>query len=242
MRIQVGASADDLARRAADMLGAIVRGKPDAVLGLATGKTPLGLYAELSRRVAAGDIDLRGVVAFAIDELHGVPRDHPATNASYFARELSVPLAALHIMDSEAPDPQAECDRVRELIERAGGLDLVMLGIGRNGHLAFNEPGSPFDSRARRVTLAQSTREQYVPYFGSLEQTPAFGLTLGLSDLLAARKALLLATGADKAEIVAHALEGPVSEQVPASALQRHPDATVLLDPAAAARLRHVTS
>jgi len=242
MRIELAASADDLSRQAADMLGAIVRDKPGAVLGLATGKTPLGLYAELSRRVAAGDIDLRGVTAFAIDELHGVPRDHPATNASYFARELSLPLAALHIMNSEAPDPQAECDRVRELIERAGDLDLVVLGIGRNGHLAFNEPGSAFDSRARKVALEQSTREQYAPYFGSLEQTPAVGLTLGMADLLAARKALLLATGAEKAEIVARALEGPVSDEVPASALQRHPSATALLDPAAAARLRHVAS
>lgn len=242
MRIQVAASTDDLARRAADIVCATVRDKPRVVLGLATGKTPLGMYAELSRRVAAGDVDLRGVTAFAIDELHSVPRDHPATNALYFARELSLPFAALHIMDSEARDPQAECDRTRELIARAGGLDLVVLGIGRNGHLAFNEPGSAFDSRARRVALAQSTREQYVPYFGSLEETPAFGLTLGLAELLAAREALLLAIGTDKAEIVARALEGPISEDVPASALQRHPNTTALLDPAAAARLRHVTS
>jgi glucosamine-6-phosphate deaminase len=241
MRVLIAADAADLARRAADIIESLVRERPGAVLGLATGSTPLGLYAELSRRVAAGALDLHGVTVFAIDELHGVPRDHPATNASYCARELSLPLSALHVMDSAAVDAQAECDRFRNAIERAGGLDIVVLGIGPNGHLAFNEPGSAFGSRARKVELAPSTREVYAPAFGSLEATPRFGLTLGLADLLAAREALLLASGADKAAIVARAIEGPVTPDVPASALQRHPNAAALLDPAAASRLRHTS-
>ncbi len=242
MQIELASSGDALARRAADIVCAAVREKPDAVLGLASGKTPLGMYAELARRVAAGKVDLGGVTAFAIDELCGVPRGHPATNASYFARELRFRLRALHVMDSEASDPDAECTGFHHALEDAGGFDLLVLGIGHNGHLAFNEPGSAFDSHARKVALEPITREQNVPYFGSLDATPAYGLTLGIADLLAARTVLLLASGAEKAEAVARALEGPVDEQAPASALQRHPNVTALLDSPAAARLRHAPS
>jgi glucosamine-6-phosphate deaminase len=140
-------------------------------------------------------------------------------------------------MNSSALDGDAECARFARLLTQAGGLDLAILGIGRNGHLAFNEPGSAFDSRARRVRLADTTREPYIEAFGSLEATPTFGLTLGMAELLASREVLLLANGGDKASIIARALEGPVSEDVPASALQRHANVTVLLDRAAAGNL-----
>jgi glucosamine-6-phosphate deaminase len=189
------------------------------------------MYAELSRRVAAGQIDVSHAAAFAVDELHGVPRTHPATNASYLARALKgVPLGEQHVMNSEAVDADAECARIASLLERAGGLDLAVLGIGRNGHLAFNEPGSAFDSHTRPVQLDNVTREPYVAAFGSFEATPELGLTLGMAELLGAREVLLLANGADKAWIVARALEGAVSVDVPASALQGHKDVTVLLD------------
>ena len=243
MRCEVADGPDALAQRAADAVCRAVERKPEAVLGLASGATPLALYAELSARIAAGDADFRNVTAFAVDELHGVPRGHPATNASYFARHLAgVPLRALHILDSEAADPVAECARFRRLIEAAGGIDLVVLGIGANGHIAFNEPGRPFDARAGRVALAETTRRVYAAAFGSFEATPAFGLTLGLADIVSARAVLLLAGGAEKAEAVALALKGPVTEQIPASILQKHAGLTVLLDREAASRLSSVAS
>lgn len=244
MHIGIVDTAEEFARRAADIVCALARAKPDAALGLASGNTPLGLYDELARRVREGETDFSGVTAFAIDELHGVRRDHPATNASYFRQHLTrrVPLRAFHVMDGETEQPEAECERFRRLIDEAGGLDLVVLGIGVNGHLAFNEPGSRFDSRARRVALQQTTLEAYARLFRPPEEPPTFGLTLGIADLLAARAALLLASGADKAAAVAGALKGPVTEALPASALQRHPDLAVLLDREAAARLAHAPS
>jgi glucosamine-6-phosphate deaminase len=244
MRIEIVETPEEFARRAADVLCAAVRVKPAAALGLASGRTPLGLYAELARRVRVDEADFREATAFAVDELYGVPPDHPATNAAYFRRELTphVPLRALHVMDSETADPGAECGRFCRLIDDAGGLDLAVLGIGKNGHLAFNEPGSAFGSRARKVALEPASREPYAEQFGSLESTPASGLTLGIADLLAARRVLLLASGPDKAEAVARALQGPVTEAVPASALQQHPDLIVVLDGEAAARLRQAPS
>jgi len=241
MPTEIVGTEGELAQRAAEIVCGLVREEPGVALGLASGKTPLGLYAELARRVRARETDLSGITAFAVDELHGLSRQHPATNASYFREHLTrqVPLRAFHLMDSEAKPAEEECARLLRLIEQAGGLALVVLGIGKNGHLGFNEPGSPLDSRCRRVCLDRPTRETYAPLFGSLDGVPAFGLTLGLADLLGARAVLLLATGADKAEMVAQALEGPVAEAVPASALQRHPRLTVLLDREAGARLRH---
>jgi len=180
-------------------------------------------------------------MAFAIDELHGVAADHPATNASYLAMHAPA-LMRTHVMDSAAPDGDAECERFASMIDRAGGLDLAIVGVGVNGHLAFNEPGSAFDSRARRVQLVRSTREPYVDASGSFDATPEFGLTLGMSELLAAQRVLLLANGANKASIVARALEGPVTVDVPASALQRHANVKVLIDRKAALELRQVAS
>jgi glucosamine-6-phosphate deaminase len=238
MRIDVVATDEEFARRAADIVCAAVRGQPAAAIGLPSGNTPLGLYAELARRVREGNADFSRVTIFAIDELHGIRRDHPATNARYFREHLTqhLPLRAFHLLNSEAGEPESECDRFRRLIEGAGGLDLVVLGIGLSGHIGFNEPGSSFDSRARRVALARTTLEAYAHLFRSVE-APAFGLTLGLADLLAARRVLLLGKSLDKAAVVANALEGPVSEALPASALQRHPELTVVLDREAASRL-----
>jgi glucosamine-6-phosphate deaminase len=237
LKIDIPATDEEVAARAADVLGDVVSATPAAVLGLPTGATPLGLYAELARRVRDEGLDLSGVAGFAIDELHGVPPGHPATNASYFREHVTsrLTLRTLRLLDSEAPDPERECARFDALIAEAGGLDLVVLGIGVNGHIAFNEPGSPFDSRCRRVALERSTREPYVRRFGSIDATPSHGLTVGIADIMAARRVLLLAIGADKASIVARALEGPVTEEVPASVLQRHSAVVALLDREAAA-------
>lgn len=232
---------EELAARAADLICRVIEEEPAAVLGLASGTTPIGLYAELARRAREGLVDFSHATAFAIDEFFGVPRSHPATNASYFRKHLAgVPLRALHVLDSETRDAEEECGQLRLLIDVAGGFDLVVLGIGVNGHIAFNEPGSPFHSHARRVELAEPTRAAYAPAFGSLQATPRYGLTLGIADLMASREVLLLSAGDDKAAIVAQALEGPVTEDVPASVVQRHGRLTVVLDRAAASRLTAV--
>jgi glucosamine-6-phosphate deaminase len=229
--------AEEFAAQAANVVCDAVAMNPRAALGLATGRTPIGMYAELKRRAATGAVYFEHVTAFAIDELHGVPAAHPVTNASYLAAHAPAPLRA-HVMDCAASDGNAECERFASQIEKSGGLDLAILGIGVNGHLAFNEPGSTLDSRARRVRLAASTREPYIEAFGSLDATPEFGLTLGMYELLAAREVLLLANGAAKAAIVARALDGPVTEDVPAAALQHHANVTVVLDQVAASGLR----
>ncbi len=233
----IAMSEEQFARMAADVLGEVVEQHPDAAVALPSGTTPLALYDELARRVEEGRIDLSAVAVFAIDELYGVPPVHPATNATYFREHLGFPVRALHVMASEAPDPDLECARFVRLIEDAGGLELAVVGIGANGHVAFNEPGAPFDSPARLVELTDASRAPYVEAFGSLEATPSRGLTLGIADLRAARRVMLLALGADKAEVVSQALEGAVTEALPASVLRRHPNLTVVLDQPAASRL-----
>ena len=230
---------EQFARMAANEVCDIVEQHPEAAIGLPSGVTPLALYDELARRVAEGAADLSWVTAFAIDELHGVAPDHRATNASYFRKYVSsrIPLRALHLMASDASDAEAECARFARLVEDTGGLELAVLGIGRNGHIAFNEPGSAFDSPARPVELAPESRARYVDAFGSLEATPPRGLTLGIADLRAARRVVLLALGADKADVVSQALEGAVTEALPASVLRRHANLTVVLDQPAGSRL-----
>lgn len=241
MRIETLENEAAFARLAADLI-CREEARTAPVIALPSGSTPLPVYAELVRRARDGEVDFSNVTVFAVDELYGIPDGHPAGNASYFRRHLDVPLRALHLFDSEAPNPEAACSRIERLIEDAGGLDLVVLGVGVNGHIAFNEPGSPFDSRARLVELETSTRESFAQHFGSIAATPRQGLTLGIAGIIAARRVLLLATGENKAGIVARALEGPVTPEVPASALQRHARLTVVLDRAAAGRLRRVRS
>ena len=244
MRVHAVATGEEFDREAAGVVCAVVRERPAAAIGLPSGRTPLGMYAELARRIDEERADFSRVAAFAIDELHGVRAAHPSTNSSYFREHLThhVSLRALHVLDCESEEPEAECERFTRLIEEAGGLDLAVLGIGVNGHIAFNEPGSSFSSHARKVALDGTTREPYAQHFGSAEAVPAFGLTLGIADLLAARRVLLLASGIAKASVVAQALEGPIREALPGSALQRHQELTVILDREAASGLREHAS
>lgn len=236
MRVVVVENPETLAVAAADVVAAAVRTRPDGVIGLPSGETPLGLYRELARRVGAGALDLSRVTAFALDEFCGVPAGAPGTNAVYFAAHLTVPLRALHIPRCDAPDPGAEGARFAALLRDLGTVDLVTLGIGTNGHIAFNEPGSPFDSRTRVVPLTEETRRAHAEAFGAIDRVPRQGLTIGIADILEARRVLLLASGAAKAAILARALRGPETPDVPASALRRHRDLTVIADREAAPR------
>ncbi len=239
-------SAAEIAAVAADVVESVVRNKPAAVLGLATGTTPLPAYQELIRRAEAGaGPSYAAVTCFNLDEYVGLPssagRAHEQSYRATIARELTDGLG-LRPDQVNGPDPSpgglpTAGERYEALIARAGGVDVQFLGIGTDGHLAFNEPGSSLASRTRIKTLTAQTRKDNARFFGSLEAVPHHVLTQGLATILEARHLLLIATGAGKAAALAAAVEGPVSASCPASVLQLHPHVTVLADPAAAARL-----
>jgi glucosamine-6-phosphate deaminase len=235
-------SADEIAALAADVLEAAVRAKPATVLGLATGSTPLPAYRELIRRHQAGDgPSYAAVTCFNLDEYVGLPPGHEQSYRATIARELTDGLG-ISPQRVNGPDPSPDAlptagQRYEELIRAAGGVDVQLLGIGADGHLAFNEPGSSLASRTRIKTLTAQTRKDNARFFDSPDQVPVHDLTQGLGTILQARHLLLIATDEGKAVAVAAAVEGPVSASCPASALQLHPHATLLLDPAAAARL-----
>lgn len=219
---------DDLSRIAASIVAETI-GRGPCSLGLPTGRTPLGLYQELVRRQS----DWSGVRAFNLDEYLGLPPGHPASFRTYMCRNLMDLLhspPAWDIPDGSTRDPEGECQRYEAAIAAAGGLDLVVLGLGRNGHIGFNEPGSPFDSRTRVTRLSESTRQANRPNFPPGEEVPTYAITMGIGTILGARRILLLASGRDKAEALNRSLLGPVARDVPASALQRHPRVIVLAD------------
>lgn len=231
----------ELSRLAADRVSAVVAEKPAAVLGLATGSTPIGLYAELVARSRAGELDLRQVTTFNLDEYLGLPRTHPASYWQFMQAHLfrHVPVRAerIHLPRGDAPDPEAECRAYEAAIAAAGGIDLQVLGIGGNGHIGFNEPGAPFDSVTRVVDLTAETRAANARFFARPDEVPRQAISMGIRTIMQARRILLLASGEGKAAAVAAALTGPVTTAVPASVLQRHPDVTVIMDAAAAGLL-----
>ena len=238
-------SGDEIAATAADVVEAVVRRKPAAVLGLATGSTPLPAYQELIRRHQAGaGPSYDTVTCFNLDEYVGLRPGHEQSYRATIARELTDGLGITAAqVNGPDPDPDglpAAGERYEALIAAAGGVDVQFLGIGSDGHLAFNEPGSSLASRTRIKTLTAQTREDNARFFGSPGEVPTHVLTQGLATILEARHLLLIATGEGKAAAAAAAVEGPVSASCPASVLQLHPHVTVLLDPAAASRLERL--
>ena len=237
MRIELVTNEVALAVRAADIICDTVRANPAARLGLPTGNTPILAYAEIARRVAAGTANFSQTDIYAIDEFAGATRTTPGTNSVFYRQHVDLGQRALHCPNPSATEPDDHIRAFADAIRRAGGLDLCVLGIGVNGHIAFNEPGSPPDSIARVVELTHSSREAHAATFGSLAAVPARGMTLSVADLLDARRIIVLAFGGRKAAIVRRAIEEPETEDGPASWLQSHPDVTWLLDAAAAAAL-----
>jgi glucosamine-6-phosphate deaminase len=223
-------------------VAALVDATPSAVLGLATGSSPVVVYRDLARRHGAGDLSLAQVRAFLLDEYVGLPPDHPQSYRSFIGRELEghVDLAdgAVQAPDVRSNDLVAACAAYEREIAAAGGVDVQLLGIGTDGHIGFNEPGSSLASRTRIKTLTDQTRRDNARFFASLDQVPRHVVTQGVGTILEARHLVLLAFGAAKAAAVAAAVEGPVTAMVPGSALQLHPHATVVVDEPAAAGLR----
>lgn len=225
-----------------DAIAALVAHRRDAVLGLATGSSPLPVYADLARRVGAGDLSLASVRAFLLDEYVGLPAGHPASYRAVITRELvdRVDLSpdSIHAPDVHASDIVAACEAYEAAIVAAGGVDLQLLGIGSDGHIGFNEPGSSLSSRSRIKTLTARTRRDNARFFATPDEVPRHVLTQGIGTILDARHLVLVAFGAEKATAVAAAVEGPVTAMVPASALQLHRHVTVVVDEAAASDLR----
>lgn len=214
--------------------------KPDAVLGVATGSTPLPVYQALAGRLA--DRDVSQVQAFALDEYVGLDPAHQESYRSVITREVVEPLgldpARVHVPDGDAAGAQFAGERYEQAIRAAGGVDLQILGIGTDGHIGFNEPGSSFASRTRVKTLTEQTREDNARFFDSIDDVPRHCITQGLGTILEARHLVLLAFGESKADAVAGAVEGALSAILPGSAIQLHPHATVVVDEAAASKLK----
>ena len=241
MNIHVFASGEQLDEACANLIGGLIRVKPRAVLGLATGGTPLGIYRRLIRDFKEGLISFRQVTTFNLDEYVDLPEEHPESYHAYMRRHLfdhiDLPSSRAHLPNGNAVDLEAECRRYDALIEEAAGIDLQLLGIGHNGHIGFNEPNRELISGTHVVQLAQETRRANARFFNSVEEVPKQAITMGVGTILKARTIVLIAKGADKADILRRALEGPITTECPASLLQTHPRLVVLLDRAAAAKL-----
>ncbi|WOI55862.1 glucosamine-6-phosphate deaminase [Palleronia sp. LCG004] len=242
MRVLICPDAASAARRTADLLCEHVARRPHAVLGLATGGTMEPVYEILRERIAEGSLDLSSVTTFNLDEYVGLAGDHPQSYRATMERLLfeaaGIGPDRARLPDGAAADPAAEADAYDAAISEAGGIDLQLLGIGSNGHIGFNEPTSSLGSRTRIKTLTRETRDANARFFDEGEEAPRFSITMGIATVLEARSCLLLATGEGKAPAVAAAIEGPLSAACPASALQLHPSATMILDPDAARDLK----
>jgi glucosamine-6-phosphate deaminase len=231
MELESLPDAPSVAARAAGVVAETVRDRPEAVLLLPAGATPVPLYAELVRRARAGALDLSCARLFQLDELAGVPRGDPRSFQALLRRHLLAPLglgARFHGLDGCARDPAAEIERHRRALAELGGADLALLGLGRNGHVAFNEPGSSLASPARQVELAATTLEGLRHPFP--DDCPSHGLTLGMAEIDASRRLVMLVTGASKAPMLAHLLRREPSSERPATLLVRHPRFLVLAD------------
>jgi glucosamine-6-phosphate deaminase len=227
----------------AEAMARLLRRKPDALLGVATGSTPLPVYEALAAKVRAGAVDTSRARVAQLDEYVGLPADHPESYRSVLRREvlepLGIPTDAFLGPDGTAEDVQAACERYDRELAEAGGVDLQLLGIGTDGHIGFNEPCSSLASRTRIKTLTEQTRVDNARFFdGDIAQVPHHVITQGIGTILEARHLVLLATGEGKADAVAATVEGPVAAVCPASALQLHPHATVVVDEAAASKLK----
>ncbi len=222
----------DLSRKAANILSAQVLLKPDCVLGLATGSTPVGAYRQLIEWYRKGDVSFAHTKSVNLDEYRGLPAQHKESYRHFmresFFDDIDIDARNTHVPDGMAPDAAAECRRYDELIDSLGGIDLQLLGIGLNGHIGFNEPAEHFIMQTHCITLSESTRNANARFFdGDMDQVPKEAITMGMRHIMQARRILLIA-GAEKRDILEQALYGPVTPQVPASLLQLHENLTVI--------------
>jgi glucosamine-6-phosphate deaminase len=238
VRVIVEPDKQAVARRAAGFVAEMVRRRPTCVLGLATGGTVLGMYAELIRLHRDEGLDFSRVVTFNLDEYVGLGPQHPQSYRYFmqknFFDHINIDVRNTHVPDGRALDFEVHCEQYERMIKEEGGIDLQVLGVGTDGHIAFNEPGSSLGSRTRLKTLAPETIADNARFFPSIDEVPRLAVTMGVGTILESRRCLLLATGPEKAKAVRNTIEGPVTAQVTASALQLHREVVSIVDDEAA--------
>lgn len=240
-RILIAPTPAEAGRLAADQFEALIQAKPACVIGLATGSTPLHLYRELIAREKAGKLDFTRVRSANLDEYKGLAPDHAQSYRRFMQENLfdhiCIKPENTIVPDGLAEDVSAMCQAYEKQIEDWGGVDLQLLGIGHDGHIGFNEPCDHFPTMTHEVALTQMTREANKRFFASIDEVPAAAFTMGVGTVMAARKIVMVITGADKADILYKVFFGPVTPEVPGSILQFHSDVTLICDEAAAARM-----
>jgi len=242
MEVVICRTYDALSRKAAAVVADMVRAKPKAVLGFATGSSPLGLYKELIRLHKEEGLDFSKVTTFNLDEYVGLAPDHPQSYWHFMHENLfnhiNVPKKKVHVPSGTSKNHAAFCAQYEKWIQEAGGIDVQILGIGSDGHIAFNEPGSSLGSRTRVVTLTEQTIDDNARFFVKRDDVPRHAISMGVGTVLEARKLVMVASGRNKAPALAAAIEGPVTCMITASALQLHPDPIVFADEEAAGQLK----
>jgi glucosamine-6-phosphate deaminase len=241
MEIIIQENINEASRLGALIVARQIASKPDSVLGLATGSTPLALYRQLIDLYDQKMIDFSRVTSFNLDEYVGLPPSHPSSYNSYMWQHLfnhiNIRPHRTHLPDGMAPDIAEHCRQYEGVIKAAGGIDLQVLGIGADGHIGFNEPTSSLASRTRIKTLTEQTRQDNAPNFGSADKVPHHVITMGVGTIMESRLCLMLAFGTGKATAIREMVEGPITATVPASALQMHPRTIVITDGEAASEL-----
>lgn len=241
MKIYKATDYKDMSRKAANIISAQVIMKPDCVLGLATGSTPIGTYQQLVEWYEKGDLDFSQVTTVNLDEYKGLPRTNDQSYYYFMHQNLfdrvNVAPESTHLPDGMELDSEKECARYEELIHSLGGVDLQLLGLGHNGHIGFNEPGDAFEKETHCVNLQERTIEANKRFFASADEVPRQAYTMGIKTIMQAKKILVVVSGEDKADIVAKAFFGPVTPAVPASILQMHNDVTLVGDEAALSKI-----
>ncbi len=241
MLVMLRSTYEDMSREAANIVAERLRRKPDMVLGLATGSTPLGMYRELIRMHIEEGLDFSKVTTFNLDEYVGLPPSHDQSY-HYFMKEalfdhINLNPSRVHVPMGMAPDVEAICEWYEERIRQAGGIDLQILGIGSNGHIAFNEPGSSLGSRTRIKTLTERTIRDNARFFANKEEVPHLAITMGIGTIMEAGELIILANGEKKADAVKASVEGPITAMMPASIVQMHRKAYFIVDETAASKL-----
>ena len=225
---------EEISEKAAEIIAELVKSKPNCILGLATGSTPVGTYKELISKNKNGEISFKNTISYNLDEYYPIS---PENNQSYryFMNEnlfnhIDIPMENTHLLNGEANDPDAECKAYDEAIENAGGIDIQILGIGRNGHIAFNEPDEALIAPTHKTGLTADTIDANSRFFESTDLVPKFALTMGMASIFAARKIILLANGASKAQAISELRSDKITTSNPSTLLKLHPDVTIICD------------
>jgi len=238
MKVIITVNYEEMSKKAAEIVKKQIKEKPNTVLGLATGSTPLGMYKHLIEMYKRGEIDFSNVITFNLDEYIGLSPDHPQSYHYFmfhnFFNHINIKKENVHIPNGIAEDLEEECRKYEEEIEKAGGIDLQILGIGVNGHIGFNEPEESIETKTHVVTLTEDTINANKRFFKSAEEVPRKAITMGLGSIMKAKKIVLLASGKNKAEAIKETIKGQLTTKVPATVLALHPDVIIIIDKEAA--------